>query len=146
MSERGSAIATVASCAALGSVMAGASLGALIAISLVEYSDSLREGLTVIVSLAFWGAIVGLVFGGTVGFAVGLFVSRFVGTSIGHAALVGALAGTSYPLFFLIAGLLMDTHGLSMLAGSFVMFIGLGATYGALAHWLVVGRGSVRSG
>jgi hypothetical protein len=140
MNEHEFDLGTVVLCAAVGSIIAGATLGASIASSYVEYSHSLWEAVSMVVSVAVGGAIFGLLFGGTVGIAVGLLVSRYVGTSIGHAALTGALTGTAFPLFFLVTGLLMGANGLAGLTGSFVLFAGLGAICGTLAHWLVVRR------
>ena len=145
-SERRFEFGTVAACAALGSILAGGTLGTLIASSYVKYSDGLWQALSMIIGLAIGGAIFALVFGGTIGFAVGFLVSRYVGTGIGHAALTGAVTGMCYPLLFFVTGLLLDSNGLSQLAGSFAMFVGLGAICGALAHWLVVGRASARRG
>ena len=140
MSERGWHLGTVGLCAALGSVIAGATLGTLIASSYAEYSNGLWEAVSMIVSLAVAGAIFAVVFGGTIGLAVGLLVSRYLGTSIGHAAFAGALTGAAYPLFFLVTGLLMGANGLLGLTGSFALFIGLGAICGAIAHRIVIGR------
>ena len=132
--------AEIGICAALGSALAGATLGVWIAISWLDTSDGLAEMIPMFGGLALVGTIAGLVIGGPIGFVVGLVISRFVGTSIAHGALAGALTGAAYPLFFLVAGAWMGDEGLSTLAGSFALFMGLGAVCGAVVHWKVIGN------
>ena len=130
-------------CAALGSALAGAALGIWFAVGWMDASGGLAEQIPMLGGFALLGMIAGIVIGGPIGFVIGLVISRFVGTSSFHGALAGALTGATYPLSFLGAGAWMDAEGLPALAGSFALFMGLGAVCGALVHWKVIGKTAI---
>ena len=130
----------IAICAALGPAMAGCVLGIWLAINLLAPSAGVEDAIPMIPILALVGTIFAVGIGTPIGFCIGFIIARFVGVGIGHAALTGALTGAAYPLFMLVAGLLMDAKGLSLLIGSFALFGAVGAACGACTYWLVIGR------
>lgn len=130
----------IAACAALGSAMAGATLGVVAAISLMGGGAELNDTLGLLVASMLAGTTFALFIGTPIGLAFGLMVSRFIGVSTGHAVLTGALTGIAYPLFMLMTGLLMDANGLSRVTESFLLFGVIGAVCGGASYWLVIGR------
>jgi hypothetical protein len=138
-------VGTITACAALGSVMAGVAVGALYAISMAAYADSM-EVLLALLMLLLVGAITGLIVGTPIGLVVGLAISRQIGTNMGHAALAGALTGATYPILIWVMAFSMEARGLSELASTFAVLAGLGAVCGALAHRWVIGKNPAEAG